>query len=55
MYTYIYVCLCVSLIKDDDVSNSINKVFDSEPIYNEKYLKTKVKSYEGKPSHKFSQ
>ena len=25
------------------VSNSIKKVFDSEPVYNEKYLKTKIK------------
>ena len=37
-----------SLIKDDDcwkiwVRNSIKK-FASEPVYNEKYLKTKVKS-----------
>ena len=27
-------------------NNSIKKVFDSEPVYNEKYLK--VKSYQGK-------
>ena len=27
------------------VSNSIKIVFDSEPVYNEKYLKTKIKSY----------
>ena len=42
------------LIKDDEllekynkiwkkVSNSIKKGFDSEPVYNEKYLKTKIK------------
>ena len=46
------------LIKDDDllknnkicnnVSNSINKVFDSKSVYNEKYLKTKIKSRKGK-------
>ena len=49
------------LIKDDEVlekynkisdkgSNSIKKGFDSEPVYNEKYLKTKIKSYENKIS-----
>ena len=26
---------------------SIKKEFDSEPIYNEKYLKAKIKSYNG--------
>ena len=30
------------------VSNIINKEFDSKPVYNEKYLKTKIKSYDGK-------
>ena len=46
------------LIRDDEllekynkiwnkVSNSTKKGFDSEPVYHEKYLKTKVKSYEG--------
>ena len=50
------------LIKDDEllekyteiwekVTNSIKKVFDIEHVYNEKYLKTKIKSYEGKFSH----
>ena len=32
----------------DKVSNAIKKGFDSEPVYNEKYSKTKIKSYEGK-------
>ena len=42
------------LIKDDKlfkknknwhkVSNCIKKWFDSKPVYNEKYLKTKIKS-----------
>ena len=32
----------------DRISNTIKKGFDSEPVYNEKYLKTKVKSYKGK-------
>ena len=47
------------LIKDDEllekynkiwekVENSVRKEFDSEPLYNEKYLKVKVKSYNGK-------
>ena len=30
------------------VSNSIKKGFDSGPVYNEKYLKTKTKLYNGK-------
>ena len=29
----------------DKVSNAIKKGYDSEPIYNKKYLRTKVKSY----------
>ena len=37
----------------DKVSNSIKKGFDNEPAYNEKYLKTNIKSYEGKISTKF--
>ena len=47
------------LIKDNDllkiyneisekVKNSIKREFDSKPVYNEKYLKTKIKSYNGK-------
>ena len=50
------------LIEDDEllekyteiwekVTNSIKKVFDIEHVYNEKYLKIKIKSYEGKFSH----
>ena len=35
----------------DKVSNTIKKGFDSEPVYSEKYLRTKVKSYEGKISN----
>ena len=30
------------------VKNIINKEFDSKPLYNEKYLKSKIKSYNGK-------
>ena len=32
----------------DIVSNIIKKGFDNELVYNEKYLKNKIKSYEGK-------
>ena len=37
----------------DKVSNNIKKEFDSEPVCNEKYLKTKTKSYKGKISKSF--
>ena len=30
------------------VSNIIKKEFESKPVYNEKYLRTKIKSYNGK-------
>ena len=47
------------LIKDDEllekyneiqkkVKNSLKEELDSKPIYNEKYLKAKIKSYYGK-------
>ena len=47
------------LIKDDELldryneiwekfKNSINKEFDSDPSYKEKYLKAKIKPYDGK-------
>ena len=47
------------LIKDEElfekynktwekVKNSLKKDFDSEPVYNKKYLKAKIKSYKGK-------
>ena len=29
------------------VKNSLKNEFDSEPVYNEKYLKAKIKSYNG--------
>ena len=32
----------------DKVKNIIKKEVDSEPVYNEKYIKAKVKSYNGK-------
>ena len=52
------------LIKDDKllekcneiwkkVSSTLKKGFDSEPVYNEKYLNTRIKSYEGKISTHF--
>ena len=52
------------LIKDDElfekyneiwgkVKNSLKKEFDSEQVYNEKYLKTKIKSQNGKINTNF--
>ena len=32
----------------EKVKNNIKKKIDSEPLYNEKYLKAKIKSYNGK-------
>ena len=37
----------------DKVGNTIKKIFYRQPIYNEKYLRTKIKSYEGKISTHF--
>ena len=37
----------------DKFSNTINKGFDNEPVYNEKYLNTKVKFCEGKMNTNF--
>ena len=52
------------LIKDDKLletyneiweklKNVIKKEFDCEPVYNEKYLKAKIKSYNGKINTSF--
>ena len=38
----------------DKVSNNVKKGFDIEPVYNEIYLKTKIKSYKGKNYTKIS-
>ena len=35
------------------IKNSLKKEFDSEPVYKEKYQKTKIKSYNGKVSTDF--
>ena len=35
------------------VKKSIKKEFNSEPVFNEKYLKGKVKSYNGKMNTNF--
>ena len=35
------------------VSNTFKKGFDSEPVYNEKYLKIKIKSFKGKVKTNF--
>ena len=56
--------VCFFSIKDDDllekyneiweeVKNIIKKEFHREPVYNEKYLKLKIKSYNGKISTNF--
>ena len=37
------------------VSNVIKKEFNSKPVYNEKYMKTKIKCYNGLYKHEFSQ
>ena len=37
----------------DKVSNTIKKGFNSEPVYNENYLWTKIKSYKGKVNTNF--
>ena len=37
----------------EKVKNSIKKEFDSKPVYNEKYLKAKIKSYNGKINTNF--
>ena len=35
------------------ISNITNNQFDSNPVYNEKYIKTKIKSYNGKINTNF--
>ena len=35
------------------VKNSLKKEFNSEPVYKEKYLKAKIKSYNGKINTNF--
>ena len=41
------------IIKFGEVKNILKKEFDSEPKYNEKYLKAKVKPYNGKINTNF--
>ena len=36
-----------------EVKNSIRKEFDSKPVYYEKYIKTKIKPYNGKINTNF--
>ena len=38
----------------EKVKNSIKKGFDSKPVYNEKYLKAKIKSYMEKSTQIFT-
>ena len=35
------------------MKNNLKKEFNSEPVYNEKYLKAKIKSYNGKINTNF--
>ena len=37
----------------EKVKNCLKKEFDCEPVYNEKYLKDKIKSYDGKTNTNF--
>ena len=37
----------------EKVKNSTEKEFDSEPVYNEKYLEAEIKSYNGKINTNF--
>ena len=37
----------------DKFSNAIKKGFDGESVYSEKYLKTKIKSFEGRTNINF--
>ena len=37
----------------EKVKTSLKKEFDSKPVYNEKYLKAKMKSYNGKINTNF--
>ena len=37
----------------EKVSNIIKKGFDGKPVYNDKYLKNKIKSYKGKVNTNF--
>ena len=37
----------------EKVKSSIKKKFDSEPVYNDKYLKAKIRSYNGKINTNF--
>ena len=39
----------------EEVSKSIKKEFDSEPLYNKKYLKTETKSYRRKTTTNFNE
>ena len=38
----------------DKVRKVVKKRFYSDPVYNERYLKTKIKSYEGKINTSFN-
>ena len=50
MYTFFDKCWKI-IKKYNEISNKVSdiikKEFDSKPVYNEKYIKTKMKSYAG--------
>ena len=55
---YVFLIKCNELLEKcneiwDKVSDTIKKGFDSEPAYSEKYLKTKIKSFEEKNDTNF--
>ena len=63
-YRYIKLNVCLFLIKYEKllekyneiwkkVNNITNNEFDSNAVYNEKYIKTKIKSYNGKINTNF--
>ena len=58
-YMYFFIKDDELLVKHNEilknVENSSKKELDSEPIYNENYLKAKIYFYNGKNQHKFSQ
>ena len=42
--THVFKLLEIYNTISDKISADINKEFDSDPVYNKKYLKTKIKS-----------
>ena len=42
--THVFKLLEIYNTISDKISADVNKEFDSDPVYNKKYLKTKIKS-----------